>query len=120
MSATDMVLGRHWFLDMSDCSGLPHTPEDLDRILCESVLLSGATIVHKCFHTFSPIGLTGVVIIAESHVAVHTWPEHNAICVDYFSCSERLDVQKTLDALIREFKPAITKQSVRGRRVTPR
>lgn len=120
MSDPDMVLGRHWFLDLSSCSELPHTPEELERIVCESVLLSGATIVQKCFHAFSPFGLTGVVIIAESHVAIHTWPEYNAICIDYFSCSDRLDVQRTLDALITEFKPAIAKQSVRERRVRPR
>lgn len=120
MSDAELVLGRHWFLDFSGCSQLPTTPEELEAIVCKSVLLSGATIVQKCFHAFAPIGLTGVVIIAESHVAIHTWPEHNALCIDFFSCSDRLDVQKTLDALTAEFKPTSAKQSVRERRVTPR
>jgi S-adenosylmethionine decarboxylase len=120
MSDPDIVLGRHWFLDLSGCSHCPDTPESLEQIVCDAVLLSGATIVQTCFHAFSPIGLTGVVIIAESHVAIHTWPEHDAICIDFFSCSDRLDVQKTLDAFIREFQPAITKQSVQERRVMPR
>lgn len=119
MSVSDIVLGRHWFLDLSGCSHTPDTPESLEQIVREAVLLSGATIVQTCFHAFSPIGLTGVVIIAESHVAIHTWPEHNAICIDFFSCSDRLAVQKTLDALIGEFQPAFKKQTVQERRVIP-
>ena len=54
--------------------------------MCEAALAAGATIVTKTFHTFSPHGVSGAVIIAESHLAIHTWPEHGYAAVDYFSC----------------------------------
>ncbi|AMV35028.1 S-adenosylmethionine decarboxylase proenzyme precursor [Pirellula sp. SH-Sr6A] len=117
MSTEEKLLGRHWFLDLSGCLNIPDTPEQLEQIICEAVLLSGATIVQRCFHAFSPYGLTGVVVIAESHVAVHTWPEHQAICIDYFSCSERIGVQRSFDYLIRAFQPHSAKQSTSERRV---
>ncbi|XZE43875.1 adenosylmethionine decarboxylase [Pirellulaceae bacterium SH467] len=118
MNTDETLLGRHWFLDLSGCQNIPDTPAQLEQIVCEAVLLSGATIVQRCFHAFSPFGLTGVVIIAESHVAIHTWPEHRAVCIDYFSCSDRIDVQRSFDYLIRAFQPTSTKRSTSERRIT--
>ncbi len=54
----------------------------------EAAHLSGATVVQSVFHTFNPHGVSGVVVVEESHLAVHTWPEHNYAAVDYFSCGE--------------------------------
>lgn len=48
----------------------------------------GATIVKSVFHEYNPYGLSGVVVIAESHFAIHTWPEHNVASVDLFSCKK--------------------------------
>lgn len=59
--------------------------------------MAGATVVQTCFHKFSPHGLSGVVVIAESHLAVHTWPEHNAMCLDLFSCSDKIKAQLAID-----------------------
>ena len=47
---------------------------------------TGATIIGKIFHQFSPYGVTGVVAIAESHLCIHTWPEHSYAAVDIFTC----------------------------------
>ncbi len=52
----------------------------------EAAEISGATIVQSVFHMFSPHGVSGVVVVAESHLAIHTWPEYGYAAVDYFSC----------------------------------
>jgi S-adenosylmethionine decarboxylase proenzyme len=52
---------------------------------------SGATILSNFLHKFSPQGVSGVVIIAESHLAIHTWPENSYAGVDFFTCGTRVD-----------------------------
>ena len=66
--------------------------------------MAGATVVQTCFHKFSPHGLSGVVVIAESHLAVHTWPEHNAMCLDLFSCSDKINAQIAIDFIAAEIQ----------------
>ena len=63
--------------------------EDRQRVL-EAVTAAQGTIVKPVFHEFSPWGVSGVVVIAESHVTIHTWPEHGYAAVDIFSCSRKL------------------------------
>jgi S-adenosylmethionine decarboxylase proenzyme len=57
----------------------------------EAVNLSGATIITTAFHNFSPCGVSGVIVIAESHVAIHTWPEYRYSAVDIFTCGDCID-----------------------------
>ena len=56
-------------------------------------------LVTEIFHNFSPHGVSGVIVIAESHVAIHTWPEHGFAAVDIFSCSSALDQGKIEDCI---------------------
>lgn len=65
--------------------------------------LIGATIVQSVFHEFNPHGLSGVVIIAESHIAIHTWPEHRCAALDIFTCGQRLHAQPGIDYLRQAF-----------------
>ena len=65
--------------------------------------LIGATVVAKQFHRFKPWGLSGVMLIEESHISVHTWPEHRCACVDIFTCSEEMDPTPALDYLREAF-----------------
>src|SRR3954464_2593978 len=85
-------LGQHSLIDYHGCDAarLKDTPA-LRRALLEAVAEAGGTIVTDTFHTFSPHGVSGVVVIAESHVTVHTWPEHGYAAVDVFSCGVSLD-----------------------------
>ncbi len=91
------VLGWHWLVDFYQCSHLPTEGPILESILITAAELAGATVVQSCFHQFSPHGLSGVVVIAESHLAAHTWPEHQAMCIDLFSCSQKISVQVAID-----------------------
>jgi S-adenosylmethionine decarboxylase len=95
------ALGRQILVEFYDCDRNVLNSEDQIRsILMEGVRLSQATIVSDTFHTFSPHGVSGVIVIAESHVTIHTWPEHGYAAVDIFTCGETIDpwiIQKYLE-----------------------
>jgi len=65
----------------------------IQRVMTEAARAARATIVSRTFHRFSPHGVSGAVIIAESHLTIHTWPEHGYAAVDLFTCGERVDAQ---------------------------
>ncbi|MCD6443029.1 MAG: adenosylmethionine decarboxylase, partial [Thermotogae bacterium] len=82
-------LGRHLLAEFYDCD--PNILRDLETIreyLKEAAEVANATIVNWTFHQFSPQGVSGVVVIAESHLAIHTWPEYRYAAVDLFTCGE--------------------------------
>ncbi len=99
------ALGRQILVEFYDCDRSALNNEDLIReVLLEGVRMSGATIISDTFHEFSPHGVSGVVVIAESHVAIHTWPEHGYAAVDIFTCGETIDpwvIQKYLEKQFR-------------------
>jgi len=81
------ALGHHLLVEFEGCD--PASLADLDQVtsaMLRAAEASGATIVTHSFHHFSPHGVSGAVIIAESHLAIHTWPEHGFAAVDFFSC----------------------------------
>ncbi|MDB5823399.1 MAG: adenosylmethionine decarboxylase [Herminiimonas sp.] len=64
-------------------------PAAIEALLRDSALACGATILHSHFHSFGPgQGVTGVVLLAESHISIHTWPELGFAAVDIFMCGE--------------------------------
>ena len=66
----------------------------LKGCLNEAAIQSGATVVGESFYHFSPCGVSGVVNIAESHIAIHTWPEYRYAAVDVFTCGTDVDPEK--------------------------
>lgn len=85
------VLGHHLLIEYHGCDAkLLANKRHVRNAMVNSSRTAGATIVAEVFHKFSPHGVSGVVVIAESHVAVHTWPEHRFAAVDVFSCTPRL------------------------------
>jgi S-adenosylmethionine decarboxylase len=81
----------------------------VERLMNEAALAAGATIVQSAFHTFNPYGVSGVVIIAESHLAIHTWPEHGYAAVDVFTCGTSVDPGLAVEALAGSLKAAQTR-----------
>jgi S-adenosylmethionine decarboxylase len=65
--------------------------------------ISGATIIKSVFHKFSPHGISGVIVIAESHFSIHTWPEFGYCALDIFTCGDKIDNYKALNFLKKEF-----------------
>ena len=76
----------------------------IKRILPIAATTSGATILGQNYHQFSPQGVSGVVLIAESHVSVHTWPEYGYAAIDIFSCGDRVNPEIAAQMLTKEFK----------------
>lgn len=95
------ALGRQILVEFYDCDrAVLNSENGIRDILLEGVRRSRATIVSDTFHTFSPHGVSGAVVIAESHVAIHTWPEYGYAAVDIFTCGESIDpwiIQKYLE-----------------------
>src|SRR6201996_1899423 len=78
--------GTHLLVDLWGASNLCD-PDHIDRALREAAEASGATILHGHFHHFSPNGgVSGVLVLAESHISIHTWPERDFAAVDIFMC----------------------------------
>ena len=86
------ALGRHLLCEYTGCDReLLNAPEHIRTALQAAVVRAGATPLHEVVHAFSPHGVTGVIVIAESHFAIHTWPEYGFAAVDLFTCGETVD-----------------------------
>lgn len=85
-------LGRHLLAEFYECdSNILNNVDLIETIMCDAARACGATIVQQNFHMFNPYGVSGVVIIAESHLAIHTWPEYGYAAVDLFTCGDNCD-----------------------------
>ncbi len=101
------ALGRHLLLELLDCD--PEALNSLDIVrtsMVEAAKRAQATIVDVVFHEFNPFGISGVVVIAESHLAIHTWPEYRYAAVDVFSCGESLQPHVAVDYLVEQLGAA--------------
>ncbi|BAT70924.1 S-adenosylmethionine decarboxylase [Thermosulfidibacter takaii ABI70S6] len=85
-------LGRHLLVEFYGCD--PDALNDvrgIEECMVRAAEEAGATVVKSVFHLFNPHGVSGVVVIAESHLAIHTWPEYGYAAVDLFTCGETVD-----------------------------
>jgi S-adenosylmethionine decarboxylase len=72
----------------------------LKRCLYDAAEQIGATVVNECFYEFSPHGITVVVVISESHLCIHTWPEHGYAAVDIFTCGDSVEPDRAVKPLV--------------------
>lgn len=94
------ALGRQLTLEYYDCAAEALLDkEDVEKALVSAAEQSGATIISTSFHRFDPQGISGVVIIAESHFTIHAWPEHNYAAVDIFTCADNINLDIAVDAM---------------------
>jgi S-adenosylmethionine decarboxylase len=97
--------GGHLLLDFWGASNLTD-PERVETALCDAARASGATILHAHLHQFGEGGgVSGVVVLAESHISIHTWPERSFAAVDIFMCGA-CDPHLAVPVLRRAFEPA--------------
>jgi len=80
-------------------------PKEIKKILIEAVKKAKSTPLKVAIHKFSPQGLTGVVLLAESHIALHAWPEINYLAIDIFTCGEKSRPFRALEYFKKEFQP---------------
>jgi len=101
------ALGRHLLLELFDCDAEAINSLDVVKgAMVEAAKRAQATIVDVVFHEFNPFGISGVVVIAESHLAIHTWPEYRYAAVDVFSCGDVLQPQVAVDYLVEQLGAA--------------
>jgi len=94
------ALGIHILAEYYDCNhDILNNTKKIELYLNDAAKLAGATIVSSAFHTFNPHGVSGVVVIAESHLSIHTWPEYGYAAVDIFTCGDTVDPWKAFDHL---------------------
>ncbi len=80
-------------------------PKEIKRILIGAAKSSNNTPLEVTIHKFSPQGITGVILLAESHIALHSWSELNYLAIDIFTCGSKAMPQKALEYLKQEFRP---------------
>lgn len=97
--------GRHVIADLWGMEG--GKLDDLGyliKCLTEAAKISGATILGSIHHKFDPFGVTIVIMLSESHLSIHTYPEHSFASIDCYTCGNA-DPRKAIDYLIEELKP---------------
>ena len=94
------ALGRQMTVEFYDCDARILTDAgQMEKIFTTSARKAGATVISSHFHSFMPQGVSGVVVISESHFAVHAWPEHEYAAVDLFTCGENVDFTCAVESI---------------------
>lgn len=101
----NQALGRHVLCEAYGCD--PQILDDMGLIeaaMVDAALSAGAEVREVAFHKFSPQGVSGVVVISESHLAIHTWPELGYAAIDVFTCGDTVDPWDACDYLTEKLK----------------
>ncbi|MFC4618244.1 adenosylmethionine decarboxylase [Camelliibacillus cellulosilyticus] len=104
------TIGRHVISELWECDPQKLNNVDfIEKVFVEAALECGAEIREVTFHKFAPQGVSGVVIISESHLTIHSFPEHGYASIDVYTCGDRIDpniaadyIAKALDAKVTE------------------
>lgn len=103
------ALGKHILIELNDCNkDLINDIEYLRTTLSDVARMIGATVIKDSFYQFTPQGVSGVVIIAESHLSIHTWPEYNFAAVDVFTCGDVIEPKNAVKPLAEKLKAKST------------
>jgi S-adenosylmethionine decarboxylase len=95
------ALGRHLLVELHECN--KEALNDLDflrKVMLDAAIDCGAVVLGDSFHRFSPQGVSGVVVIAESHLSIHTWPEYGYAAVDVFTCGTSVRPEIAAEVLV--------------------
>jgi len=99
------ILGKHIILEINECNN--EKLNDLrfvEKIMVEAALTAGLEIKEVIFNQFNPQGVTGVVMIKESHLTIHTWPELGYAAVDLFTCCKSFKTFAAVDLITEKFE----------------
>jgi S-adenosylmethionine decarboxylase len=110
-------LGRHILAEFFNCDkDILNNSTQIEKLMIDAAKEANATVLSTSVRTFEPFGVSAVVIIAESHLTIHTWPEYGYAAVDFFTCGDQADPWKAYLFLIKELKAKRTteKEVLRG------
>ncbi|QAS54701.1 S-adenosylmethionine decarboxylase proenzyme [Halobacillus litoralis] len=98
------TMGRHVIAELWDCNESKlNDMSYIEQVFVDAALKAGAEVREVAFHKFAPHGVSGVVIISESHLTIHSFPEHGYASIDVYTCGDRIDpnvaAQYIVDAL---------------------
>ena len=98
-------LGRHILAEIYGCPAeILNDVQLVESIMVNAALEAGAEVREVVFHKFSPQGVSGVVVISESHLAIHSWPELGYAAVDVFTCGDRVDTWDACNYITKHFQ----------------
>jgi len=98
------AMGRHVLAEIYGCSfDVLNDVKKVEEIMVRAALEAGAEVREYVFHKFSPQGVSGVVVISESHLAIHTWPELGYAAVDVFTCGDAVNPWDACDYMTEKF-----------------
>jgi len=99
------TIGYHYVVEASGCDPeVLKDPNKIREIFLEAAKVGNMEVKVSYFFRFSPTGVSGVVIVAESHISVHTWPEEGYAALDVYTCGEKADPEKAVDYILEKFK----------------
>lgn len=97
------ALGYHYLIELYECQSDTLKNADLiEDILRQAVKKSHSHEIGRIFHRFSPHGMSGVILISESHFSIHTWPEYNYAAVDFFTCTNENKISEAYSFLVKQ------------------
>ena len=100
------ALGMHVLYELYDCPAAPlDDRERMREILYDAVRSVKMTPLEDASHQYKPQGVSVVILVAESHIALHTWPEYGYAAVDFFSCRTDIDPERVRSVLERALNP---------------
>lgn len=93
-------MGIHILLDFHECDfDQINNLEELRSILLNAAKEADMTVLKESFHKFEPQGVTGLLLVAESHISIHTWPENNSAAADIFCCASKEKAEKAASVI---------------------
>ncbi|MEG3182387.1 adenosylmethionine decarboxylase [Sphingomonas sp. LT1P40] len=115
MTASPPTEGHHLIADLTGGTGLDDIAR-VERCLIDAAQAAGATLLEVRLHAFGPgMGVTGVALLAESHISIHTWPEHGTACVDIFMCGAAASVDVALDTIAGQLSAKVRSRTILAR-----
>ncbi len=106
------AIGTHLLLELRDCDEtLLDDVHHIENAMIGAADEAGGTVLARSFHKFEPRGVTGIVAIAESHLSIHTWPEHRYAAADIFTCGTSFRPREAAGLIIERLgcgNPSIT------------
>lgn len=101
-----MIIGKHIIAELYGVSEELISKVDKVKEIVESVVEEAElTKISSHYKQFEPYGVTGVVLIAESHISLHTWPEYKMVNLDIFTCGDTRKTDKAFELFLEKFKP---------------